>query len=550
VFSFVFVKSVNALPEAPIQLSQTLTDTSDFISTNITISPDGNYVIYKLFDMNTPNAADLYSAPIDGSSDPVMISDGNSKIDDFIISPDSKWVIYNSDHEELDKNELYLASIDNSSAVTKINSNFIGTGTGGIEQFVITDDSQYVIYAQTAGNSTSLYSALLNNTPAGATLLNNISAGYDISLELLYEQNSEEKTSFSIDNDYVVYTSNERIEDINEIFSVAVDGSSAPVRLNSNVISGSEVSNYKVSSDGEFVIYTADHQTLGKNEIFGNLIQGGLHRKLNNSIGNAADINDFSISLDNQYVVFSVLNNSNQNRNKLFSTNVTNANGPVLVADAIDNTRDITNFIINPNSDQVVFMADFDTLNQVELYKAPLDNTGQETKVNGSLLPNVDVYDFRISPDGERIVIQAGAVSNPPFLFSVDSAGLEDITRLTPLFPAGNSLFKFEISPDSEFVIYISTQETNNLEEIFMVATDGSEDSIKLNSELIDNASEVLNFKISADNSYVIYHADQDTLSIPGVYSVLLVEPVEIPVEEELCFPIKASNGGLAVICI
>jgi len=153
VLSFVFVKSVNALPEAPIQLSQTLTDTSDFISTNITISPDGNYVIYKLFDFNTSNAADLYSAPIDGSSDPVMISDGNSKIDDFIISPDSKWVIYNSDHEELDKNELYLASIDNSSAVTKINSNFIGTGTGGIEQFVITDDSQYVIYAQTAGNS-------------------------------------------------------------------------------------------------------------------------------------------------------------------------------------------------------------------------------------------------------------------------------------------------------------------------------------------------------------------------------------------------------------
>ena len=89
-------------------------------------------------------------------------------------------------------------------------------------------------------------------------------------------------------------------------------------------------------------------------------------------------------------------------------------------------------------------------------------------KKNNDLLPaNVDIHDYAISPNGNRIVIQAGSAQNPPSLFSVDSTGLKEIVVLTTQSLSGSStLSDFNISPNSEFVIYLSEQETVNQEEL------------------------------------------------------------------------------------
>ena len=66
--------------------------------------------------------------------------------------------------------------------------------------------------------------------------------------------------------------------------------------------------------------------------------------------------------------------------------------------------RGIEEYTIGPNSAHVVYSADQDTENLIELYITPLDGSAAPTKLNGALTPGGDVWLGIASPDGQTVV--------------------------------------------------------------------------------------------------------------------------------------------------
>ena len=68
-------------------------------------------------------------------------------------------------------------------------------------------------------------------------------------------------------------------------------------------------------------------------------------------------------------------------------------------------------FKISPDSSRVVYRADQQTNDVIELYSVPLVG-GSETKLNGALVSGGEVFDFQISPDSSRVVYKADQQTN------------------------------------------------------------------------------------------------------------------------------------------
>ena len=60
-------------------------------------------------------------------------------------------------------------------------------------------------------------------------------------------------------------------------------------------------------------------------------------------------------------------------------------------------------FMISPNSKHVVYRADQDTDEVLEIYSVPITG-GTPVKLNGSLVPGGDTSWFELSPDSSRVV--------------------------------------------------------------------------------------------------------------------------------------------------
>ena len=127
-------------------------------------------------------------------------------------------------------------------------------------------------------------------------------------------------------------------------------------------------------------------------------------------------------------------------------------------------------------------------------------------------LPFSDVGGLKLSPDGQFAVYTHDAeIDGARELWSVRVAGGTPVRLSNPL-PGGVSVtVPFEISADSQRVVYLVAQETAGQIELYSIPIAGPEGAwIKLNGELPADG-DVSRFRISPDSSRVVYYADQQT---------------------------------------
>lgn len=149
----------------------------------------------------------------------------------------------------------------------------------------------------------------------------------------------------------------------------------------------------------------------------------------------------------------------------------------------------VLQFVISPDSSSVVYLADAEMNRTDELYSVPIDG-GEVVKLNRRLVPNEpgsrsggDVKEwFQVTPDSERVVYVADArTNNVRELFSTRIDGT-DHTRLSDRMPAGGDVMPiFRLSPDGDKVLYVADQDTNNVRELYVVAADGRSSPVKVN---------------------------------------------------------------------
>ncbi len=115
---------------------------------------------------------------------------------------------------------------------------------------------------------------------------------------------------------------------------------------------------------------------------------------------------------------------------------VTKLNGAVVAGGNVS-----AYFLISPDSSRVVYRANQQTASVAELYSAPIGGpAGSEVKLNGALVPGGNVTFFQVSPDSSRVVYLADQqMDNVVELHSVPIGvrrGLES-SSTGPWWPAG-----------------------------------------------------------------------------------------------------------------
>ena len=198
---------------------------------------------------------------------------------------------------------------------------------------------------------------------------------------------------------------------------------------------------------------------------------------LNESISNSF----FEISDDGEHAVFLSSQSFTQ---ELFSVSTNEGNvvrlnpdlvssGDVTILSAV--SRPVTPFRISPDSERVVYIADQRSNSLFELFSVPIGG-GNAVRISGDLPGGGDVgatgrtADFQISSDSQRVVYLADQnVDGQRELFSVPIAGGAAIRLNTELTISGSDVVDFLISPDGQQVLYLADQNDNDTFELFRV---------------------------------------------------------------------------------
>jgi Tol biopolymer transport system component len=195
----------------------------------------------------------------------------------------------------------------------------------------------------------------------------------------------------------------------------------------------------------------------------------------------------------------------------------------------------------SPDSTRILYRADQDAYNDMEIFLANVANPGSAQQVNPQLTGGGDVASvYRFSPDGAVIgYIADQEVDDRRELFVVPVATPGASTKLNGELTAEGDLCRFEFSHDSTRIAYCGDQETDGVEELFLVSLASPGTSQKLNPTLVEGGNVGASYDFSPDDSFVVYEAEQEVADRNELYRVDLAAP---GVATKLNAPIVAAG--------
>jgi len=293
------------------------------------------------------------------------------------------------------------------------------------------------------------------------------------------------------------------------------------IRISADLPAGGDVgatgrtTDFQISSDSQRVVYIADQNQDGRRELFSVAIEGGTVTQLNPELTSSSqNVVDFQLSPDGQRVVY-LADQENNDVFELFTVPITGGPAERLNQDLDGVSGDVEEFAISPDSQHVVYMADQDAFGVIELYRVAIVG-GAQTRLNPELVTRGDVLGFQISDDSSRVVYRADQdIDGTEELYSVPVLGGASVRLNDDLIAGGGDVGEeFDISPDSQRVVYIADQMFDNDFDLFSVSITGG-DVTQINpsntnievtsfvSGLPDNA-----FAISPDSQQVVFLND------------------------------------------
>ncbi|MEZ6063409.1 MAG: dockerin type I domain-containing protein [Planctomycetaceae bacterium] len=410
----------------------------------------------------------------------------------------------------------------------------------------VSSDGQYAVYLAdaTTDHLLELFSVHLG-TGTVTQLNSSLVIGGDI-----------QSFQISPDSSRVVYLADQTTDNVTELFSVPIGG--GPVtRLNGPLVSGGGViGDVSIAADSSRVVYRAEQATANVIDLHSVPLTGGPSVRLNGPLGTDGDVYGFQVSPDSSRVVY-LADETTDNVVELFSAPIASGGGSITVSDPLGATAGIFgDFQISPDSSRVVYRADLNVDNQIELFSASITATGTETQLSGSLVdPNSDVDSFQISPDSSRVIYFAD--QDTVFQNEVYSVPLSGgaLVKLNAVLPTGGFISEAQISPDSTRVVYRGDATTDNVIELYSVPLAGGLSPVTLNGPLVAGG-DVTSFRFSPDSSRVVYNADEvldnqiELFSVPlsGGASTKLNGPLASTFSDINSYDVSADSSSVVYL--
>jgi Tol biopolymer transport system component len=295
-------------------------------------------------------------------------------------------------------------------------------------------------------------------------------------------------TAFTREGD-VVYMAAIARDGIDELFHVNTKNREV-TKLNGPLVPGGRVISFQIGPRGRQVVYLAEQDTDGVPELY-------------------------HVSLD---------------KKGLASVQPTKLNGQLA------QNGGVLSFEFGPKGRQIVYRAEQDDDNVIELYRVSLEKkslvNAQPSKLNAPLVEGGDVSFFKIGPRGSQVVYAANQehfqVSELYHLI-LDKKSLADVQPIKlngPLVAGGNVDFSsIELGPKGRQVVYRADQDTDEVHELYHVSLDKKSlkdvQPTKLNGPLVKGGDvDLLSIEIGPKGREVVYRADQDTDEAHELYRV------------------------------
>ena len=353
----------------------------------------------------------------------------------------------------------------------------------------------------------------------------------------LNSSNNIERFEIDPNNEYVVFNEFVSGTTLNR-FTRKIDGASDSILIGENVNETEQGSEFIIDPTNSRIISKINNQLITNREILSVSINGNASTLLAPPLF-SDDISSISTSDNTTKITFTT-----DPSGSLFSVSNDGSKQPVDLSSTINSDGNVNVGRIQQTSDgnRVVFNTELDSVGQEALFVVPIDGSNTATQLT-PLNPS-SVNSFSISSDLTQVVYieEVGLEGEPNFqqqLFSVALDGNNDPIPLTGLITGEFNNIDFKISPNSQQVVYTTTNETLNQTQLFSVPVDGSSNPI-----LVDDSIEIYQFEITNNNEKIIYSLEEplqpqfpNTPTLPVIFSSSLV-----PTTSEEPLLLSASN--------
>jgi Tol biopolymer transport system component len=321
-----------------------------------------------------------------------------------------------------------------------------------------------------------------------------------------------------------VYIADQQTVGLFELYSTPVDGSAAAIRISSGLVFGGGdegVSAFSITPDGAAVVFLADAINGGGDDDLYSVPIDGSAAPVQLNAGTDAPVTGFGISPDGTRVAFlgadtvagaatvevhvasvGVAGSAVQ----LSQVAASNAGGEVVAAEFV------------PGGQTLIFAADGTTVDDVfQWYGVPLAATGPGSELQLSAALG-SVGGVSPAPDGATVAyVGDDAIAGVDDVMTVPIGGGAAV-RLNPPV-AGSGARAIEFSPSGDRVGYLADQDTAGVVEVYSAQAGVADSGVRLSTPMSGTQlADTLN--VSPDGTTVLYQADQNTPGTVELFGV------------------------------
>lgn len=290
----------------------------------------------------------------------------------------------------------------------------------------------------------------------------------------------------------------------------------------------------KISPDSSHVLFLSDMEVLDRLELYSVPITGTMPTKLNPTLVADGEVYNFAVTPDSQYVIYTAKQEKGESRADLYRVPIDGGTAVKLNV-AFLSGRNVREAVIDPDNVRVIYDANQLNDDVSELFSVPIAG-GIVVKLNPTpLVTGGDVYGgFTVDPIGNRVLYLADQeVNNRVELYGVPIAGGMAVN----LNPLGSQTLDYVRSPQSQVVVFRAKPSGSNIINLYMNSTAGGS-LVPLNIPL-DPDQNVVGFRISADGARVVYNVATGFSQDGDLYSV--------PVNGGASIPLTTADAGYGV---
>ncbi|MBK8009954.1 MAG: hypothetical protein IPK13_01285 [Deltaproteobacteria bacterium] len=476
----------------------------------VSFTADGDHVVF-VSDHLWSDALDLFVNRIDGSNlvqlnPKTTAQEGFADRDIIQITPDSTRMV--AIHEDPGGSRLVSANIDGTDFAVLSSSHPWGHR--------LMPDSKTVVFDAESGPA-RLFSALLDG-----------SRTIDIGGERTSP--SQWGYAFTQSADQIAFLATPSAG-MRGLFAVKPDGTEPHVLHNPSMIPEGDVESAIIMPDGAHAIYAADESVDQRLDLVKVSLDGSTRSVLSSSLGS---VDDYVLTPDGRSVVVRARTLGDLSPGfELYALDTSATDPMVSLSGTLQADRSVLAPIqITRNAERAVFVADLDANDRFEIYASSIqDGTRIKLSDPTAVAPQIDAYEFLVTPDSQHVVYLAG--DDPDSrrdLYAVTVDG-NNRRKLNNPANATGSIQLFRLSEDSKYVVFLGDQDVEAHYELFSVRL---EDGVitKLNAPLPVTwrheswgdaryvGSVFEDFRVSRDSQRVYYRASANNPDQTNLYSV------------------------------